>query len=280
MTSDGPAQLLERAALLDAVGNGRSTAVDRITAVQRRAAVAETTARTTLAAAVTLRTQAAAALASANRLETVARARRPRRWPRRAALQTQLDRARATLVVLQTRRPAPPKHADPVPAPRSDPPSSPPPGGTTPGPSPAPPPPPPPARLRRRTTGTPSPSASPVATGASTPATATTAACSSAQSTWEAYGGTQYATRADLATQDRADRHRREGARGPGPGRLAGLRPQPLTSPPPGDTAISAGVSGGYGWTTWTVAVNAPPLLPTPTSLMPRKSSPPRRSSR
>ena len=201
VTSDGPAQLLERAALLDAVGNGRSTAVDRITAVQRRAAVAETTARTTLTAAVTLRTQAAAALASANRLETAARATAATLTVRRAALQTQLDRARATLVVLQTRRPAPPKHADPVPAPRSDPPSSPPPGGTTPGPSPAPPPPPPPA---------PAPAAHDWDA---------VAQCESggnwsintgngyygglqfSESTWVAFGGSAYASRADLATR-------------------------------------------------------------------------------
>ena len=59
---------------------------------------------------------------------------------------------------------------------------------------PPPPPPPPPS-------GTTSPSASPAATGPSTPATASTAACSSPQSTWAAYGGTAYASRADLATK-------------------------------------------------------------------------------
>src|SRR5438445_10057974 len=48
-------------------------------------------------------------------------------------------------------------------------------------------------------------------------------------STWLAYGGGAYAPRAD-GEQEPADRRRRAGPRCTGRGRLAGLRPQPLTS--------------------------------------------------
>ena len=51
-------------------------------------------------------------------------------------------------------------------------------------------------------TGTASRSASRPATGRSTPATATTAACSSTTRTWASGGGTAYASRADLATKE------------------------------------------------------------------------------
>jgi hypothetical protein len=198
MTSDGPAQLLERAALLDAVGAGRSTALDRIIVVQRQAAAASDLARSTLAKAATLEGRAAAALATAIQVETAARDTAAAIRIERVALQARLDRARATLVVLQTRRPAAPKPSAPRPTPRPTPPSSPPPDSAGPGPSPAPPPPPPPA---------PAPSHDWDAV----------ALCESggnwsintgngyygglqfSSSTWLAYGGGSYAPRADLA---------------------------------------------------------------------------------
>ena len=53
-----------------------------------------------------------------------------------------------------------------------------------------------------------------------------------AGSTWRGFGGARYASRADLATQVPADRHRPARARGPRPRRLAGVlgprRPDPL----------------------------------------------------
>ena len=53
-----------------------------------------------------------------------------------------------------------------------------------------------------RRPGTASRPASPAATGTSTPATATTAACSSPRAPGSAYGGGKYASRADLASSD------------------------------------------------------------------------------
>ena len=54
---------------------------------------------------------------------------------------------------------------------------------------------------RRAPCGTASPSASPAATGRSTPATATTAACSSSAQTWNAFGGGKYASTANQASR-------------------------------------------------------------------------------
>ena len=84
-------------------------------------------------------------------------------------------------------------------------------------------------RLRRRP-GTLSPSASPAATGPSTPATATTAACSSrVQLGRRRRHAVRRPRRPGL--QGPADRRRREAPRRPGPGCLAGLRPG-LPAPP------------------------------------------------
>jgi hypothetical protein len=200
MTSAGPAQLLERAALLDAVGAQRSTALDRMAAVQRSVAAAAATARSTLARAATLQAQAAATLSTANRLETAARATVAAVQVRRVALQAQLDRARAALVVVHHRPPA--AQHPPVVTPRTTPPSAPPVPAppTSADPSPAPPPPPAPAP-------------------APTHDWDAVALCESggdwsintgngyygglqfSASTWLAYGGGAYAPRADLATR-------------------------------------------------------------------------------
>jgi hypothetical protein len=69
LTSAGPAQMLERTALLDAVGHGRSDVLDQIAVVQRQAAGTATVAQTTLVGA--------AALVSADQLEMGARRTRP-----------------------------------------------------------------------------------------------------------------------------------------------------------------------------------------------------------
>jgi hypothetical protein len=201
MTADGPAQLLERAALLDAVGAGRSTALDRIAVVQRRAAVAEAAARSTLNEAATLEVQAAAALTTANRLETAARATAAAFQEHRAVLQTQLDRTRAALVVLQSRRVAAPQATVPVPAPRRTPPI------------------PPSSPSSPPSTAEPSPVAPPPPAPSPTHDWTAVALCESggnwsintgngyygglqfSASTWLAYGGSAYAPRADLATK-------------------------------------------------------------------------------
>ena len=210
VTSADPGQLLERAALLDAVGNVRSTALDRIAVVQRRAAGAAATARTTLAAAATLETQAATAMASANQLETTARQTAAAFQVHQAAMQTELDRARTALVGLQGRRSAAQQQAStpandiaPVhaPAPAPVPPvveagtdsSS---GGSSSAPDPSPTPTPAPAAhdwnavARCESGGNWS-----INTG-----NGYYGGLQFSQSTWAAYGGTAYASRADLAT--------------------------------------------------------------------------------
>jgi multidrug efflux pump subunit AcrA (membrane-fusion protein) len=203
MTSGGPAQLLERAALLDAVGAQRSTALDRVAAIQEQADGAAATARTALARATVLQAQASAALSTANRLEAAARATVAAVQVQRVALQAELDRARATLVVLHDRRHT--VQPPPVAAPRTTlPPPTPSSADASPGRTPAPSSPPPP---------------SPAPAPAPTHDWDAVAQCESggnwsintgngyygglqfSASTWLAYGGGSYAPRADLATR-------------------------------------------------------------------------------
>jgi hypothetical protein len=123
LTSGGPAEMLERAALLAAAGHGRSDLVDRFSAVQRQAADGAVVAQTALAQAATLQEQAAAALAAADEIEDWAGQRAAAVQAQQATLQTRLDQARTTLVDLQTAarqpaaRPTPPPAPTGVPAP-------------------------------------------------------------------------------------------------------------------------------------------------------------------
>jgi hypothetical protein len=103
LTSAGPAQLLERAALLEAAGSGRSDVLDRVAVAERRATAAASAARTGLAQAATAEQQAAAALASADRLQAAAEQRATTFQAQQVTMQAQLDQARATLVTLQSR---------------------------------------------------------------------------------------------------------------------------------------------------------------------------------
>ena len=218
LTSDGPAQMLERAALLDAVGHGRSDVLDEVTIIEQQAADTSAVARTSLEQAATLEEQAAAALASADQLESEARQTAAAVQAEQAAMQTQLDQARTTLVTLRSQR-----SAAEQPAPR---PPSPPTGSTAPAPT------------------APAPTA-PAPTGHDWDAVAQ---CESggnwsintgngyygglqfSQSTWDAFGGAAYAPRRRPGHEGPADRRRGEGPRRPGPRRLAHLRPEPLTS--------------------------------------------------
>jgi hypothetical protein len=106
LTSANPGQVLERAALLDAAGAGRSDAVDRLAVVQRQAADASAAARTALASAAELQQQAAADLAAADRAESAAQQQATAIQAQQASMQAQLDQARSTLVALQTQRAA------------------------------------------------------------------------------------------------------------------------------------------------------------------------------
>ena len=100
MTADGPAQLLERAALLDAAGAHRGDQVTTFTAARQQADTADATAQTALTRAGTLQQQASDALAVAQTAERAARDEQAGVAAQRTQLQAQVDAARAQLVSL------------------------------------------------------------------------------------------------------------------------------------------------------------------------------------
>jgi hypothetical protein len=221
LSSAGPAQLLERAALLDAVGQGRATVLDRIAVVEQQAAGASDEARSARTRAAELAVQAAAALASADRAEDDARRIAADFSVQQVGMQAQLEQTRTALVALQSRRSAAQQYAaqqraaaeraatrssvaepsTPPSTPRSTPPSAP-------------------------SSSAPSPGTDDGATRSSPPRVGSTrnwdavADCESggnwsintgngyygglqfSQSTWQAFGGTAQAARADLATRE------------------------------------------------------------------------------
>jgi hypothetical protein len=130
LTSDGPAQMIERATLLEAAGDRRTQVLDHVTVVERQAGQSAAVATGALDEAAALREQAADALTSARQLETAAAGTAAAFQAQQASMQAQLDQARTTVVTLQSQRAA----AKPAPAPVQ----SPRPGGTT-APRPAPP---------------------------------------------------------------------------------------------------------------------------------------------
>ncbi|WP_448628460.1 transglycosylase family protein [Geodermatophilus sp. URMC 64] len=202
LSSGDPAQMLERAALLDAAGRSRSDVLDRMTVAEQRAADSSAAAGTALTDAAALEQQAAADLAEAVKGEAEARQTAAAVQAQQAALQSELDDARTALVALQAQRTAEQQRTA-VPQQPSVP---------------------------RQTSGEqqhPAPSAPP-STGSDgdapvPPADAhdwdAVARCESggnwsintgngyygglqfSQSTWDAFGGAEYAARADLATK-------------------------------------------------------------------------------
>jgi Transglycosylase-like domain len=180
LTSGGPAQLVERTVLLDAVGSGRSDVLDQAAFLQQQAADTAAVAQTTLSQAASLEQQAAAALAAAEQLETEARQRATTFQAQQASMQARLDQARTTLVTLQGQR-----NAARQPAPRPT--SSPVPSG---GPSPA-------AHDWNAVALCESGGNWAINTG-----NGYYGGLQFSPSTWTAFGGTAYAPRADLATRD------------------------------------------------------------------------------
>jgi hypothetical protein len=204
LSSAGPAQLLERAALLDAVGDRRVGVLQRMARARRRADGTRAVAGATLATATARAERAAAALASADRTEREALRTAASVSAQQAVLQDRLQRARTTLVALTVRRavgPAVGPQSAPLPAPL-------PPPFPAPAPSPAP--------SSAPAGGGPVPVA-PVVDPSGHDWNAV-AECESggdwstntgngyygglqfSQSTWDAYGGADFAPRADLAT--------------------------------------------------------------------------------
>ena len=180
LSSAGPAEVLERTALLDVVGHGRSDVLDQVAFVQQQAAATAAVAQTTLAQATALEEQAAAALASANRLEAAARQTAAAFQAQQASLQIRLDQARTTVVTLQGQQNA---AQQPAPLPSSSP----------------------------VTTGSPAPTAhdwNAVAlcesggNWAINTGNGYYGGLQFSPSSWAAFGGTAYAARADLATRD------------------------------------------------------------------------------
>jgi cell wall-associated NlpC family hydrolase len=111
MTADGPAQMVERAALLEAAGSHHGDVVVQVGAAEAQATAAETAAQTALAQAATLKQQAADALADAEALEVSARQQAATLASRQAALQQQFEQAQQTLLGLEGARAAAQQYA-------------------------------------------------------------------------------------------------------------------------------------------------------------------------
>ncbi|WP_222192235.1 C40 family peptidase [Modestobacter italicus] len=110
-TADGPAQMLERAALLEAASAHQGDVVVQVTAAEQQARAADAAAQTALAEAATLAQEAADALAVAEQLEASARAQAGALASQQAAVQAQLQQAQETLLGLQGARTAAEQYA-------------------------------------------------------------------------------------------------------------------------------------------------------------------------
>jgi cell wall-associated NlpC family hydrolase len=106
MTSEGPSQMVERAALLEAAGSHRADVVIEVTAAEEAASAADAAARTALDRAATLKQQAADALAAAEALEVSARRQAATIAAQQATMEQQLAKAQQTLVGLEGARAA------------------------------------------------------------------------------------------------------------------------------------------------------------------------------
>jgi cell wall-associated NlpC family hydrolase len=100
LTAATPAEMIERAALLEAAGGHRSDVVVRVTVLQQQATATEAVARTTLADAGTLKEQATAALAVATDAEISARAQAADLNAQQAQVQTELATAQQQLTTM------------------------------------------------------------------------------------------------------------------------------------------------------------------------------------
>jgi cell wall-associated NlpC family hydrolase len=104
--SGGPAEMLERVALLDAAGRHETDVLAQVTVAQQQAAAADATARTALTAAEALKQKAADALAAAEQLEAGARSQAAAVAVQQSAVQAQLDQAQQALLGLEGARAA------------------------------------------------------------------------------------------------------------------------------------------------------------------------------
>jgi hypothetical protein len=126
LSADGPEQLLERAALLDAAGQNRSDVVGEMTDARQQATDAAAAARSALDDAAALEQQAAGALATAEQVEASAQRTVADVQAQQAATQSRLEQTRATIVELQSQQAAAEQRAVvPPPSAPSPPPSAP-----------------------------------------------------------------------------------------------------------------------------------------------------------
>jgi cell wall-associated NlpC family hydrolase len=107
----GPAEMLERVALLDAAGRHEVDVLVQVTAAQQQAAEAHAAARSALAAAEVLRQRATEELAAAEQLEAAARSQAAALAAQQAAVQAQLEQAQQALLGLEGARAAAQQHA-------------------------------------------------------------------------------------------------------------------------------------------------------------------------
>jgi peptidoglycan hydrolase CwlO-like protein len=183
-SADGPAQLLERAALLDAAGANRSDVVGQLTVARQQADDASASAQTALDGATALEEQAATDLAAAEQVEASAQQTVAGVQAQQAATQGQLEQTRATLVALQAAQQA--AAATPAaPAPQTAGPSTP----SAPAPAPA-------AHDWDAVALCESGGNWSINTG-----NGYYGGLQFSQSTWDSFGGDAYAPRADLATK-------------------------------------------------------------------------------
>ncbi|WP_448618641.1 NlpC/P60 family protein [Geodermatophilus sp. URMC 65] len=97
VTAEGPAQLVERAALLEAAGGHRADVVAELTVLEQQAAAADDAAQTAVRAADEAEDAAAGALASAQEQEVSARAQAAELADRRQVLEAELAEAQELL---------------------------------------------------------------------------------------------------------------------------------------------------------------------------------------
>ena len=104
MSADGPAQLLERQALLESAGGHRNDVLTTVAVAEHKAAATSAAAGTALTSANTLKTQAAAALSTASAEEAGARSQQAAMTVQQTALNAALQQAQVTLLGLQGAR--------------------------------------------------------------------------------------------------------------------------------------------------------------------------------
>lgn len=183
LTADGPEQMMERAALLAAAGDHRSDSVSAASTASDRAAEAQTAAQDAVAEADRLQSAARTALESADAARAAAGQVLAEVQARQDAAQGELRQVQATLVDLQQQR-------DAARASRSSAPSST--GAGTPAPAPAP-------------SGRDWDAVAQCESGGNWSINTGNGYYGGLQfsaSTWAAFGGGEYAPRADLATRE------------------------------------------------------------------------------